>query len=282
MRSTAHVNGHPIHPMLIPFPFAYLFGAAFLGAWSRASGRPEWAQTAKHMRLLGIGSALMAAVPGIVDYFTAVPPKSSAKDRAAKHALFNLSALGLFAAAAAGSNGSRPPGWTMAADAAGAALLSAGGWLGGTLVYRNQIGVDHRYADAGKWEPATLPPAPADTAIDVGPDDQLQADQMKLLRVGDRRLVLARTDRGYVAFDDRCTHKGGPLSDGALACGRVQCPWHGSQFDVHDGTVQHGPADDPIATYAVETRGGRVFVSGLGDRDGARADLKVRTTTTRT
>ena len=87
---------------------------------------------------------------------------------------------------------------------------------------------------------------------------------MKLLRVGDRRVVLARTEQGYVAFDDRCTHKGGPLSDGTLACGRVQCPWHGSQFDVHDGTVQHGPAERPIGTYEVETSGGRVLVSGLG------------------
>ena len=73
-------------------------------------------------------------------------------------------------------------------------------------------------------------------------------------------MVLARTEQGYVAFDDRCTHKGGPLSDGTLACGRVQCPWHGSQFDVHDGTVQHGPAEEPIATYEVEMKAGRVFL----------------------
>ena len=65
---------------------------------------------------------------------------------------------------------------------------------------------------------------------------------------------------GYVAFDDRCTHRGGPLSDGTLACGRVQCPWHGSQFDVHDGTVKHGPAEHPIGTYEVETTAGRVLL----------------------
>jgi nitrite reductase/ring-hydroxylating ferredoxin subunit/uncharacterized membrane protein len=260
MRSTAHIKGHPIHPMLIPFPFAYLFGAACVDAWARASNRRDWTRTARHMRMLGIGSALVAAVPGIVDYFTAVPPKSSAKTRATNHAIANLSALGLFAAASAGSNGSRPPAWTLAAQAVGAALLSAAGWMGGTLVYRNQIAVDHRYADAGKWEPKTLPPAPDEAAIDVGADDELQADQMKLLRVDDRRVVLARTERQYVAFDDRCTHKGGPLSDGVLACGRVQCPWHGSQFDVDDGSVQHGPAEQPIRTYQVEVKGGRVLL----------------------
>jgi nitrite reductase/ring-hydroxylating ferredoxin subunit len=132
--------------------------------------------------------------------------------------------------------------------------------MGGTLVYRNQIAVDHRYAGAGKWEPKSMPPPPEEAAIDIGSEDQLQIDQMKLLIVGDRRVVLARTERGYVAFDDRCTHRGGPLSDGTLACGRVQCPWHGSQFDVDDGSVEHGPAEEPIATYQVEARGGRVFL----------------------
>jgi nitrite reductase/ring-hydroxylating ferredoxin subunit/uncharacterized membrane protein len=228
--------------------------------WARVADRRDWTRTAKHMRMLGIGTALLAAVPGIVDYFTAVPPKSSARKRATYHALTNLSALGLFAAAGAGSNGSRPPGWAVAAEAVGAALLSAGGWMGGTLVYRNQIAVDHRYAEAGRWEPKTLPAPVDDLAIDVGPDDQLDVDQMKLLRLGERRLVLARTDRGYVAFDDRCTHKGGPLSDGTLACGRVQCPWHGSQFDVHDGSVHHGPAEEPVRTYEVSTAGGRVLL----------------------
>ena len=260
MRSTAHVKGHPIHPMLIPFPFAYLFGAACIDVWARAANRRDWTRTAKHMRMLGIGSALVAAVPGIVDYFTAVPPKSSAKTRATNHAVANLSALGLFAAVSAASNGSRPPAWTIAAEGAGAALLAIAGWMGGTLVYRNQIAVDHRYADAGKWEPTSLPPAPDEAALDVGPDDQLQVDQMKLLLVGDRRLVLARTEQGYVAFDDRCTHRGGPLSDGTLACGHVQCPWHGSQFDVHDGSVKHGPAENPIGTYEVETKAGRVLL----------------------
>ncbi len=249
--------------MLIPFPFAYLFGTACINLWARAAHRRDWQHTARHMRMLGLGSALLAAVPGLIDYFTAVPPKSSAKKRATNHMLSNVSALGLFAAAGAKSNGDRePPAWTVAAEVAGAALLATGGWMGGTLVYRNQIAVDHRYADAGKWEPKTLPPA-ADAAapIDLGADDQLKVDQMKLLKIGDRRIALARTERGYVAFDDRCTHKGGPLSDGTLACGTVQCPWHGSQFDVHSGSVQHGPAEQGIGSYEVAARDGRLYLT---------------------
>jgi nitrite reductase/ring-hydroxylating ferredoxin subunit len=83
---------------------------------------------------------------------------------------------------------------------------------------------------------------------------------MKLLRVGSRRIVVARTADGYAAFDDRCTHRGGPLSDGVLACGVVQCPWHGSQFDVRTGDVRHGPATSGIETYEVDVRDGRIRV----------------------
>jgi nitrite reductase/ring-hydroxylating ferredoxin subunit len=79
----------------------------------------------------------------------------------------------------------------------------------------------------------------------------LQVNQMKLVRASDRRIVVARTESGVAAFDDRCTHKGGPLSDGVLICGTVQCPWHGSQFDVTTGKVVCGPAKDDIATYPV-------------------------------
>jgi nitrite reductase/ring-hydroxylating ferredoxin subunit len=206
-----------------------------------------------------MGSAVLAAVPGLIDYVFAVPPRSSAKDRATKHLLTNMTALALFTAARAGGNGRRrPSAWSIAAEVTGAGLLAVGGWLGGTLVFRNQIAVDHRYADAGKWQPLALPPAETGAEIDLGADDQLGVDQMKLLRLGDRRLVLARTETGYVAFDDRCTHKGGPLSDGTLACGIVQCPWHGSQFDVHTGAVRHGPAQEHVGVHEITAHEGRL------------------------
>lgn len=262
MRSSAHFEGHPIHPMLIPFPFAYLFGSVCVDAAAHVAGRPRWFSTARHMRTMGIASALLAAVPGIVDYFLAVPPKSSAARRATRHGLANLSAVGLFTAVALRHrNGHRPRQWDLATEACAAGLMSYAGWLGGTLVYRNQIGVDHRYAGAGKWERRVLPePAATPTAIDVGAAGDLSVDQMVLLDVGSRRIVLACTERGHVAFDDRCTHRGGPLSDGTLACGTVQCPWHGSQFNVHSGAVEQGPAEDAIRTYPVTERDGRLVL----------------------
>ena len=258
MRSTANLSGHPIHPMLVGFPVAYLMGSAVLNLWGRLSGRQRLHDTAKDLNTLGLETACAAAVPGLVDYTFAVPPQSSAKERATKHALTNIAALSLFAAARAGRRNGSPAPWAMAAELAGAGLIATAGYLGGTLVYRNQIGVDHRYAEAGKWRVQVLPELPEGSVFDVGGPEELEVGQMKLMRLGDRRIVLARTEQGYTAFQDRCTHKGGPLGDGALVCGTVQCPWHGSQFDAMTGQVKAGPAEDPIETYEVTLVGGRL------------------------
>ncbi|MDQ3552038.1 MAG: Rieske (2Fe-2S) protein [Bacteroidota bacterium] len=74
---------------------------------------------------------------------------------------------------------------------------------------------------------------------------------MKLLHIKDKRIVLAKTENKYVAFDDRCTHKGGSLAGGSIMCGTVQCPWHGSQFNVFNGYVTAGPAKEKIKIYTV-------------------------------
>jgi nitrite reductase/ring-hydroxylating ferredoxin subunit len=43
-----------------------------------------------------------------------------------------------------------------------------------------------------------------------------------------------------------------------MICGTVQCPWHGSQFDVRTGAVKAGPAEQSISIYEVEEVGGSV------------------------
>ena len=74
-----------------------------------ASGKRRLHRTARDLSTLGLATACAAAVPGVVDYVLAVPPHSSAKERATKHALGNVSALALFAAARTGRNGSSAP-----------------------------------------------------------------------------------------------------------------------------------------------------------------------------
>jgi uncharacterized membrane protein/nitrite reductase/ring-hydroxylating ferredoxin subunit len=259
MRSKASFRGHPIHPALIPFPFAFLYGAFLFDLVGRLAERPSWWTTGAYLSLVGIATALIAAVPGFIDYFTTVPPKSSGKRRATKHMLVNLAAVILFAAAWAmrGSSEALPTLTVLAFEALGVVLLTAGGWMGGVLVNRNQIGVDHRYARAGKWKEESIHPQEGQSAV-VARADELEVDQMKLIRLNGRRIVLARTDAGYVAFEDRCTHRGGSLAGGVMIGGVVQCPWHGSQFDCRNGAVKAGPAETPIGSYRITEEQGQV------------------------
>jgi nitrite reductase/ring-hydroxylating ferredoxin subunit/uncharacterized membrane protein len=259
MRSKASFRGHPIHPALIPFPFAFLYGAFFFDLAGRIAQRPSWWTTGGYLALVGIIAALIAAIPGFIDYFTTVPPKSSGKQRATRHMLVNLAAVILFVVARAirGGAATEPGATVLVVQGIAVALLTAGGWMGGVLVNRNQIGVDHRYARAGRWKEEKVERT-SGRPIVVAAANELEVDQMKLIRVNGRRIVLARAPEGYVAFDDRCTHKGGSLAGGVMIGGVVQCPWHGSQFDCRTGQVKAGPAKDPIPAYQVVEQEGKV------------------------
>jgi nitrite reductase/ring-hydroxylating ferredoxin subunit/uncharacterized membrane protein len=253
MKSRAAIQGHPIHPMLIVYPFAFLTGAFGFSAAAAATRNRDLRTVADHLVPAGIVSGLVAAVPGLIDYLTVVPPQSSGKERATKHALLNVTALGLFATSWLLGRKRRQGSLPLALQGLGSALMSVAGYMGGTLVYRNQIAVDHRYANAGKWQEDTREHAGSRALTSAAAP--LGVNQMKLVHAGDQRIVVARTETRYAAFDDRCTHKGGPLSDGALICGTVQCPWHGSQFDVHTGEVKCGPAEEKIGTYEIDDAG---------------------------
>lgn len=261
MKSRAVVWGHPLHPMLIPFPIAFLTGAVLFDVSGSLRDLPSWWTTGGYLSRAGIASALLAAVPGLIDYLYTVPPDSSGKTRATKHLLAMLTVVALFAAASwlRGDPGTRPDAMVLGLEVIGLGLLGAGGYMGGTLVTRNLIGIDHRYARAGKWREETIEARP-EQAVTVATRDELQVDQMKLLRVGNKRIVLARTEEGYVAFDDRCTHRGGSLAGGVMVCGTVQCLWHGSQFDVATGKVKAGPATKHIAVYRVTEEKGEVQI----------------------
>jgi nitrite reductase/ring-hydroxylating ferredoxin subunit/uncharacterized membrane protein len=259
MRSKAQFKGHPLHPMLVAFPIAFLYGSLVADIAGRLAEMPSLWVTGGYLSLAAIATGLTAAVPGLIDYSYVVPPKSSGKRRATKHMAVNVTAIASFAIAWLFRDGaSWLPGYgTLALELTGVLLVTWGGWMGGTLVYRNQIGVDHRYAHAGKWHDEVIDGRPGESIV-VAKKNELKPGQMRLLRVGDRRIVLACTDEGYAAFDDHCTHKGGPLADGVLICGTVACPWHGSQFDVRTGAVKAGPAEQPIAVYQVSQVGDEV------------------------
>jgi len=262
MRSAAHIKGHPIHPMLIPFPVAFLTGAFGFDLAYRFTEQPSFWTTGYYLALLGVITGALAAVPGLLDFLRAVPPRSSGKRRGTLHLSLNLLVLGLFVVGLVLRGDTFPPVDTvLLLEGIGTLALGVSGWLGGDLAYHNQVGVDNRYARAGHWNEVTMKRA-VGAPTTVAREDELEVGQMKLLRFPDRRLVLARTERGYVCFEDRCTHRGGSLAGGTLTCGTVQCPWHGSQFDTVTGAVRAGPAGDPIAVFPVDVIGGEVQLRG--------------------
>jgi uncharacterized protein YbjT (DUF2867 family)/nitrite reductase/ring-hydroxylating ferredoxin subunit len=81
-----------------------------------------------------------------------------------------------------------------------------------------------------------------------------------VLLLGD--VAVFNVDGGFCATQARCTHRQGPLSEGAINGSTVTRPLHGAQFNVWTGAVLGGPAKDPIKTYEVTVEGdvGRVVL----------------------
>ena len=258
MKSKASIDGHPIHTILVSFPIAFFAGTFICDIVFLFTGKLYLWHIGKAVNLAGIIMALAAAVPGFIDYLFTVPPASSAKSRAAKHGLLNVSVLILYTIAILMKQYGSQRALIISLEAIGVLLLGIAGFMGGTLVYRNQIGVYNRYADKGTWR--ELYARKSAGRIEVAFSDELKKDQMKLVHTHNKRIVIARTEEGYVAFSDRCTHKGGSLAGGVMICGTVQCPWHGSQFAVSTGAVKAGPASEKLAIYKVEEANGKIYL----------------------
>jgi uncharacterized membrane protein/nitrite reductase/ring-hydroxylating ferredoxin subunit len=258
MRSKASVQGHPIHPMLVGFPIAlWVAGFIFDLIGARGLNSGLWA-AGFYSVIAGCIMAVLAAAAGVIDWLYTVPPESSAKNRGLLHGGLNSLALLLFIYVAyrLGSPSAVPDSATLLLMAIGVVIVAISGWMGGTLVYRNQIGIERRYASAGELKTRTI----ASWSKPVCNQSELGDGQMLLAIVSTERVVVGRCSEGLFAFSDHCTHKGGPLSDGALVGCTVQCPWHGSQFDIRTGRVVAGPAQEKIGVYAVEVRNGEVYV----------------------
>ena len=258
MKSKASVNGHPIHPVLITFPVAFFTGTLVFDVIALLYNKHEFWRLGWYLNIAGIVSALLAAISGIIDYLFTVPPSSSAKKRATWHGCINITMVLLFTCSLYMKHRVVLPLPIIVTEIAGFILLLIAGYMGGTMVYRNQIGVYNRYADKGIWKERYS--ENLNGRIEAALIDELKTDQMKLIHAGNKRIVLGKSENGYVAFDDRCTHKGGSLAGGVMMCNTVQCPWHGSQFDVETGMPVAGPATTKISTYEVIEENGKLYI----------------------
>jgi nitrite reductase/ring-hydroxylating ferredoxin subunit len=77
---------------------------------------------------------------------------------------------------------------------------------------------------------------------------------------GDKSILIANVGGQFYAINNICTHMGCSLSNGTLRGNQVQCPCHGSTFDVTNGSLVHGPARLPEPSYKVTVEGENINV----------------------
>lgn len=96
--------------------------------------------------------------------------------------------------------------------------------------------------------------------VKIGNIADVPVGAVKVFEAHGRRIAVCNQDGKIFAIDDRCTHDNGPLGEGELVEGEIECPRHGARFDVHTGKAMCLPAVGAVATYPVEVRDGEIWV----------------------
>ncbi len=228
--------GHAAHPFLVTAP---------IGAWTTASVLDLTGQDPRTARTL-VGAGVLMALPTALSGASDWLDTAGAERRVGStHATLNL-----LATAAYGASWLARPRWTtvgVALSFAGAGLASVAGWLGGHLTYSLGVGVDTNAFNTGPDSWARLGAA-------------AKAGVATLAEVEGTRLAVTELDGTTAVVADRCSHRGGPLSDGPIIDGCFTCPWHHSRFDALTGAVRRGPASVPQPAYETRDAGGSIEV----------------------
>ena len=96
--------------------------------------------------------------------------------------------------------------------------------------------------------------------VRVASTSEIPEGKMKKVVVGGQQVLVSNVKGKYYAIGNVCTHMGGPLDRGILQGQEVQCPLHGSHFDVTNGQVKRGPATRAEPVYDVKVDAGGVLV----------------------
>ena len=215
--------GHPLHSAATDLPIGVLTVVIVLDVL----GQPAAADITL---IVGVLTMLAAAVPGAADYSDT---DGTARVRATVHATLMVVALlvyvvSLLLRAGAPTDRTLP----IALSIVGYLILTAGAYVGGDVVYvlGNMVS-RHAFRGAGtKW-----------IAIDLGGSTELPENTPIKAKLGINNLVLVRQGETIHALHEQCAHAGGPLSEGTLVDGCIQCPWHGSRFRLNDGKAMRAP-----------------------------------------
>lgn len=97
--------------------------------------------------------------------------------------------------------------------------------------------------------------------IKVAALDEIPQGRGHRVDVAGHRIALFRIDDDVYAIGDRCSHAEASLAEGEVFDHAVECPRHGSEFDVRTGEPGALPATRPVAVYVVEIEGSDVYVT---------------------
>ena len=98
--------------------------------------------------------------------------------------------------------------------------------------------------------------------VRVGAVDDIKPGDVIQVEVDDEPVVVANTGSEFLATTDICSHEYVLLHDGWLEGETIECPQHGSKFDMRTGEVLNPPATQPILVYEVKVDGTDVYVRG--------------------
>lgn len=240
--------GHPAHPAITDVPLGAWTAAVVCDAMEEITGRREFGHGADVAVTVGLAGAVISAVTGLTDW-------SDTAGRARKigltHGLLNITGTLLYASSLiCRKKGNRGGGRGL--GMLGYAIALGAAWLGGELVYGEQVGVNHA---AGIAPPLDFVPVAGESDLREGEPKRVDAKGVPVLLVrrGGKICALAAT----------CSHAGGPLDEGKIEGDTVTCPWHGSQFDLNSGKVINGPATSPQPCFETRVRDGQIEVSGM-------------------
>jgi nitrite reductase/ring-hydroxylating ferredoxin subunit len=101
--------------------------------------------------------------------------------------------------------------------------------------------------------------------VKVAETKDIQSSMMMAVEVNGEKVCIANVEGKYYAIGNVCTHMGGPLAEGRLEGSVVQCPWHGSRFDITTGKVLRPPAMREEPTYEVKIEGNNAILDRKRD-----------------
>jgi len=155
-KSTAKIAGHPIHPMLVLFPVAFLVSTLVTDIIYLATENSAWAIASIGLVGAGVVTALVAALAGFADFF-GEPRVRQIRD-AWRHMIGNLAAVVLaviswWLRADIGAAEAIAP-WGVTLSALIGVILLYTGWKGGELAYRYRVGVHDAFPEPPVYTPS--------------------------------------------------------------------------------------------------------------------------------